>query len=203
MENVLKQQVLDLQADRMSTHFSGSFAAPLVLTLNSTRKNSLFKPAYEICGLELHTFGKCPNFRAGWDSLRSAGTAFKATATSGIHGEHEESELVSTRAPACPDRRLAGRIEHITQSQNGNLDGCANVVGEGADHRTRGRVRSPLQRNSSGLATFSSPAAPCRFPSVRSERRGLQGAGSTMLAPGCPESQGRKTEAAPPAIVRR
>ncbi len=62
-----------------------------------------------------------------------------------------QSELGSTRAHACPDRRLAGRDGDAIRSLNGDSFERAGVVGDGADHRTRVRVRSPSQLNSYGL----------------------------------------------------
>ena len=61
-----------------------------------------------------------------------------------------QSEMGSTRALACSDRRLAGRNGRVIQSLNGDSFDRASVVGEGADHRTRGRVRSPSQLNRYG-----------------------------------------------------
>ncbi len=61
-----------------------------------------------------------------------------------------QSGLGSTRTLACPDWRLAGRNGRVTQSLNGDLVERARVVGEGADHRTRERVRSPVQLNGYG-----------------------------------------------------
>ena len=55
-----------------------------------------------------------------------------------------QSKLGSIRALACADRRPAGRSEDPIKSANGDSFAGANVVGEGADHRTRGRVRSPF-----------------------------------------------------------
>ncbi len=55
-------------------------------------------------------------------------------------------ELGSTRAPACSDWRLAGRNGGAIPSLNGDSFERASVVGEGADHRTGGRVRSPFTR---------------------------------------------------------
>ena len=66
------------------------------------------------------------------------------------------SESGSIRALACADRRLAGRNEGPIQSPNGDSFGGALVVGEGAGHRTRGRVRSPSQLNRHGLGDRSS-----------------------------------------------
>ena len=57
----------------------------------------------------------------------------------------------STRALACSDRRLAGRNGVEAQSRNGDSAGRTNVAGEGADHSTRGRVRSPSHLNRYGL----------------------------------------------------
>jgi hypothetical protein len=57
-------------------------------------------------------------------------------------------ELGSTRALACSDGRLAGRNGAVKRALNGDWFGCAEVAGEGADHSTRGRVRSPSQLNS-------------------------------------------------------
>ncbi len=54
-------------------------------------------------------------------------------------------ESGSRRALACADRRPAGRNEGPIQSPHVDLFRGAIVVGEGADHRTRGRVRSPSQ----------------------------------------------------------
>src|SRR5262245_1118841 len=54
-------------------------------------------------------------------------------------------DLGSTRASACPDRRLAGRNGSATQLPNGDSFVHGRVVGEAADHSTRGRVRSPTQ----------------------------------------------------------
>ena len=51
-----------------------------------------------------------------------------------------QSESGSTRALACSDRRPAGRNGVETQSLSGDSAGGTNVVGEGADHGTRGRV---------------------------------------------------------------
>ena len=62
--------------------------------------------------------------------------------------------LGSTRALACSDRRLAGRNGGAIQSLNGGPVERAHVVGEGADHSTRRRVRSPSQQNGYGLAVF-------------------------------------------------
>src|SRR5262245_18642511 len=56
-----------------------------------------------------------------------------------------QSAMGSTRALACSDRRPAGRNPYAVRSPNGDAFGCTNVVGEGADHSTRGRARSPLQ----------------------------------------------------------
>ena len=61
------------------------------------------------------------------------------------------SELGSTRALACSDRRPAGRNGCVMRSLNGDLLRCGNVVGEGADYCTRGRVRSQSQPNCYGL----------------------------------------------------
>ena len=61
-----------------------------------------------------------------------------------------QSDMGSTRALACSDRRLAGRNGGAIQSLNGAPFERAKVVGEGADHCTRGRVRSPSQLNSYG-----------------------------------------------------
>ena len=63
-----------------------------------------------------------------------------------------QSGLGSIRALACANRRPAGRNGRVTQSMTGELFGCISVVGEGADHGTRGRVRSPLQRPICGFA---------------------------------------------------
>ena len=63
-----------------------------------------------------------------------------------------QKELGSTRALASFDRRLAGRNGVETQSLDGDSAGRTSVVGEGADHCTRGRVRSPSHLNSYGLA---------------------------------------------------
>ena len=67
------------------------------------------------------------------------------------------SEWGSIRALACAGRRPAGRSEDVRQSPNGDSFASVSVVGEGAglfgrqaDHRTRGRVRSPSQRNRYG-----------------------------------------------------
>ena len=61
-------------------------------------------------------------------------------------------ELGSTRAFACPAQRPAGQNGGPIQSLNGDSFERASVVGEGADHRTRGRVRSPSRLNSHDLA---------------------------------------------------
>ena len=60
-------------------------------------------------------------------------------------------KLGSTRALACSDRRLASRNGCVNPSLNGDWFGCADVVGEGADHGTRVRVRSPSHLNRYGL----------------------------------------------------
>ena len=56
-----------------------------------------------------------------------------------------QTELGSTRALACSDSRQVGtgRNWGPIQSLNGDSFESARVVGEGADHSTRGRVRSP------------------------------------------------------------
>jgi len=54
----------------------------------------------------------------------------------------------STRALACFDRRRAGRKGRVEPLPGGKLSDRTNVVGEGADHRTRGRVRSSSRSNS-------------------------------------------------------
>ena len=56
-----------------------------------------------------------------------------------------QSDSGSTRALACFDPRPAGRNENPIQSQGDDSSEHANVVGEGADHSKRGRVRSPSQ----------------------------------------------------------
>ncbi len=56
----------------------------------------------------------------------------------------------STRALACPDRRLAGRIGVPMRQLNGDSCEHPNGVGEGADPGTRGRMRSPSQLSSCG-----------------------------------------------------
>jgi len=53
----------------------------------------------------------------------------------------------STRALACIDRRPAGRKGCVGQSQNSDLFDGTMVVGEGDNHGTRGRVRSPSLLN--------------------------------------------------------
>jgi hypothetical protein len=53
-------------------------------------------------------------------------------------------ELGSTRALACADRRPRRSESRGITSPNGGVLEAAGVVGAGADHRTRGRVRSPL-----------------------------------------------------------
>ena len=60
-------------------------------------------------------------------------------------------EVGSTRAHACSDGHLANRNGRVNHSVNGDFFGCADVAGEGADHSTRGRVRSPFQLNGCGL----------------------------------------------------
>ena len=57
-------------------------------------------------------------------------------------------ELGSTRALACSDRRLAGRNGVETHLLDGDFVGRTSVVGEGVNHSTRRRVRSPFQRSS-------------------------------------------------------
>jgi len=59
-----------------------------------------------------------------------------------------QSDLGSTRASACPDRRRAGRNESSIQLPNGDSFVHGRLVGEGADHSTRGRVRSRSEPNS-------------------------------------------------------
>ena len=63
-----------------------------------------------------------------------------------------QSGMGSTRALACFDRRLAGRIGVETQSLDGDSAGRMSVAGGGAGHSTRGRVRSPSHLNRYGLA---------------------------------------------------
>ena len=55
-----------------------------------------------------------------------------------------EMELGSTRALACSDRRPRRSEEDVVPSLNNGMCQRLAVVGEGADHGTRGRVRSPL-----------------------------------------------------------
>ncbi|MBI2947958.1 MAG: SAM-dependent methyltransferase [Verrucomicrobia bacterium] len=57
------------------------------------------------------------------------------------------SESGSPRALACFDRRLAGRSEPPDRTLDGEVPDRGSVVGEGADHGTRGRVRSPFHLN--------------------------------------------------------
>ena len=61
----------------------------------------------------------------------------------------------STRALACLGRRPAGRNRRVDRSLNGDLSRCRRVVGEGADHGARGRVRSPASLNACGSALTS------------------------------------------------
>ena len=68
-----------------------------------------------------------------------------------------QSELGSTRALACSDRRLAGRNGGAIQSLNGDPFESPDVIGEGADHCTRGRVRSPSQPHYYGLERLPQP----------------------------------------------
>jgi len=53
-------------------------------------------------------------------------------------------ELGSTRAIACSDRRPRRSEEGAMQSIKGDPFERPPVVGEGANHSTRGRVRSPF-----------------------------------------------------------
>jgi len=61
------------------------------------------------------------------------------------------SKSGSTRALACSDRRLAGLKGGARRPLNGDWFDGTFVVGEGADHGTRGRVRSPSKLNRYGL----------------------------------------------------
>ncbi|MBI2948651.1 MAG: hypothetical protein HYY23_13490, partial [Verrucomicrobia bacterium] len=61
-------------------------------------------------------------------------------------GPEFKVEMGSTRALACSDRRLAGRNGRVGQSLNDASVERPDVVGEGANHGTRGRVRSPFIR---------------------------------------------------------
>ncbi len=61
----------------------------------------------------------------------------------------------STRAPASPDPRPAGRNGAPIRSLNGDSFERARAVGEGADRRTRGFVRSPSRLNAFGLAVLA------------------------------------------------
>ncbi len=80
---------------------------------------------------------------------------FKTTFTSAAN---MQSELGSTRALACPDRRPAGRNGGTIQSLNSHSFEQASVVGEGANHRTRRRARSPSQLISHGSVALASTA---------------------------------------------
>ncbi len=51
--------------------------------------------------------------------------------------------LGSTRAPTCFDRRPRRSEEIVMQSPKSDPSECLALVGQGAHHRTRGRVRSP------------------------------------------------------------
>lgn len=52
-------------------------------------------------------------------------------------------KMGSTRALASADRRPAGRKEGVIRSLAGDLSERSVVGGEGANHRTRGRVHFP------------------------------------------------------------
>jgi len=56
-------------------------------------------------------------------------------------------EMGSTRALACPDWRLASRNVVEAAVRNDERLLRMVVVGEGADHCTRGRVRSSIRLN--------------------------------------------------------
>ena len=57
-----------------------------------------------------------------------------------------QSVLGSTRALACFDRRLAGRNERVGQAVNSDSIDRIAVVGEGADHGTRGACAPHVSR---------------------------------------------------------
>jgi hypothetical protein len=64
-------------------------------------------------------------------------------------------ELGSPRALACADRRPRRSESRGMTSPNGGVREITRVVGEGANHRTRGRVRSPTQPHGYGLRSVT------------------------------------------------
>ena len=71
-----------------------------------------------------------------------------------------QSEMGSTRALACSDRRPAARNEGLMQSLNGDSFERSIVVGEVANHSTRGCVRSPSRLRVTAQASRSMQASP-------------------------------------------
>ena len=72
-------------------------------------------------------------------------------------------ESGSIRALACSDRRPRPSEEGTIKPLTGDSYGCLIVVGEGADHSTRGRVRSPFDLNRSSLVPRSRTRVRVRF----------------------------------------
>jgi hypothetical protein len=75
-------------------------------------------------------------------------------------------ELGSTRALACADRRPRRSEARGITSPNGGVLETTRVVGEGANHGTRGRVRSPINcmDTAKGVHPRRSLAIPLEFP---------------------------------------
>src|SRR5207253_3718800 len=71
-----------------------------------------------------------------------------------------------------PTGAPAGRNESAMRSLNGDSFRCTKVIGEGADHCTRGRVRSPTQLNNHALE----PVLKFRGSPVFAEKAGWRGA---------------------------
>src|SRR5262245_24331087 len=66
-----------------------------------------------------------------------------------------QSDLGSTRASACPDRRLAARNGSAIPLRNGDSFVHDRVVGEGANQSTRGLERSRSEPNINGSSARS------------------------------------------------
>jgi Rad3-related DNA helicase len=103
---------------------------------------------------------------------------FSGLATGSSSAGSMQSKLGSTRALACPDRRLAGQGRLGTQSQNSDLFDGTVVAGEGAAHSTRGRVRSPSGLNRHGSESPSNLGQASCLPPDSSQRTPRRQAGS-------------------------
>jgi len=82
----------------------------------------------------------------GWDGSISHAGCISSLTLFGVppSAVTMQLELGSTRAIGCSDRRPRRSEEGAMQSLNRDPFERPPVVGEGANHSTRGRVRSPF-----------------------------------------------------------